>query len=94
MVIDDFNIVGVAAIPAETDPPLVVDPNTPLAIAVAGKLFQPVTGGNPQEIKRGGTVELPQLTLGYALEILRQLGRKPAVKQFFGLFAGERSDHA
>ena len=34
MVVRDFNVVGVALLPGKTNPPLIVDPNTVLPLAV------------------------------------------------------------
>ncbi|KAF0221757.1 MAG: hypothetical protein FD174_88 [Geobacteraceae bacterium] len=89
MVIGDLDIVGIAVIPSEAYPPLIVDPNAPLAIAVPVKLLQPVARGNAQEVKGSSAVELFQFALGNALNVMRQLCRKSAVKQLVGLFAGE-----
>ena len=47
VVIHDFHIGGSIRTlgPFETDPPSVVDPNTPLALSVATEGFQPAAGG-------------------------------------------------
>jgi hypothetical protein len=37
VIVDDFNVEGVAVLPVEADAPLVVDPAAPLAGAVAGE---------------------------------------------------------
>ena len=44
MVIDDFHIECMSFRPAKTDPPLIVDTDAVLALAVAFQRFQPVTG--------------------------------------------------
>lgn len=86
MVVSDLDIVDVS-VPSETYPPLVVDPDTPLAVAIAGKLLQPVPRRNPNKIKGSRSVELFQLALGNPLHILRQLRRKSSMKKLLGLFA-------
>jgi hypothetical protein len=43
MVINNFDIIGVAVPPVEAYPPLIVDPDAPLAFSLADKLFQPVS---------------------------------------------------
>jgi len=93
VVVSDFRIEDIAVCPTETYPPLIVDPNTPLTRPIAGELFQPVARRNPDEVKCGGGVQLLEFALGNALDILWQLGGKPAMKKFFGLFAGKGSDH-
>jgi hypothetical protein len=42
VVVDDFNVVGVAVNPAETDAPLIVDADAVLAFALALQGFQPI----------------------------------------------------
>jgi hypothetical protein len=49
MVIDNFDICCSFAIPPETNPPLLVDPDTVLPVAIAAKFFQPVRG-QPGEV--------------------------------------------
>ena len=44
MVIDDFDIVGAAFCPPETDAELVIDSHTPLPGTITRKLLQPVCG--------------------------------------------------
>ena len=44
MVVDDFDVIGVAASPKKADPPLIVDPNAMLSFAISGKALQPVAG--------------------------------------------------
>lgn len=89
MVIGNLDIVDVAVFPSEAYPPLIVDPNAPLAIAVPRKLLQPVARGDAQKVKSSSAIELFQFALGNALNVMRQLCRKSAVKQLAGLFAGE-----
>jgi hypothetical protein len=74
MVIDDLDVKGTAVFPTETYPPLIVDPDAPLACTIAGKLFQPIARRNAKEVKGGGTVQLLQFALCNTLNFLRQLG--------------------
>ena len=67
MVIDDFNVMGIPFMPAETDAPLVVDADTPLPGSVAGELFKAIAGWDTQKIKSCGCMELFQLALGSSL---------------------------
>jgi len=51
MVIDDFHIEGIAAVPAETNPPLVVDPNTELTRPCPLETLQPICRGLSQIVQ-------------------------------------------
>jgi len=48
VVVRDFNVVRVAVVPAEADAPLVIDPDAPLARAVAFQRLKPVAGWNTE----------------------------------------------
>jgi hypothetical protein len=45
MLIDDFDILRAYFVPAKENPPLAIDPDAPLAGAVALQHFEPVAGG-------------------------------------------------
>jgi hypothetical protein len=47
VVINDFDVFGIAVPPFKTDSPLIVYPDTPLTFTVAGQLFEPVGGRYP-----------------------------------------------
>jgi hypothetical protein len=74
VIIDDLNVVGVAAGPAEADSPLVVDSDAVLAQSIAGELLQSIGGWNAQVEQTGGGVEEHELSQGDALKI----GGEPA----------------
>ncbi len=84
-----LDVKGAAVFPAETYPPLIVDPDAPLACAIPGKLFQPIARRHAKEVESGGAVQLLQLALCNTLNFLWQLRRKPAVEKLFSFFAGE-----
>ena len=44
MIVDDFDIERIAAVPGETNAPLIVDPDTHLPLPIAPQLFQPIAG--------------------------------------------------
>jgi hypothetical protein len=48
MVVDDFDLLGIAILPNETHPPPAIDPDRPLPLAVAPKPFQTVARRQPQ----------------------------------------------
>src|SRR3546814_5121700 len=61
VVVHDFYVFGVRAIPAKADPELVVDPDAVLALAIAPQGFQTIARRHPQIIQATGPVELFQL---------------------------------
>jgi len=74
MVIGDLDIVGVAVFPKEAYPPLIVDPDAPLACSVAGKLLQPIARWDTQEVESGCAAQLLKFALRNTLNVLRQPG--------------------
>jgi len=48
VIIDDFNVVNISAIPNEADAELIVNTDAVLAIAVASKRFQAIAGRSLQ----------------------------------------------
>ncbi len=89
MIIGDLDLIGIAGVPTEADPPLVVDPDAPLAGAVPGKWLEPVAGRDAEEFEGRGAMQLFELSLGNALKIMRQLSGKLATEKLFGLFTGK-----
>lgn len=74
MVIGDLDVKDAAVFPTKAYPPLIVDPDAPLACMIAGKLFQPIAWRDAKEVESGSTVQLLQLALCNTLNVLRQLG--------------------
>jgi hypothetical protein len=62
VVVRDFDIVGISILPPETDPILVVDPNTVLTRAVATQAFQAIAWGNIQFAEFPHAVDLGEFT--------------------------------
>lgn len=61
MVVHDLDIVGVASVPAETHPPLIVDADAVLSSAVAEESLEAVAGGHPQVLEVMRSVQQHQL---------------------------------
>jgi hypothetical protein len=80
MVIDDLNVVGMAALEAETYAPLIVDTDAPLPDSVALQLLQPVIGRDTQIFLFFSPVEHRQLAQGHDLDI-HETGNPLAVEQ-------------
>ena len=77
MIIDDFHSgrAGISLRPFEANPPLLVDPDTPLPLAAALQRFKPVAGTH-QVSQPCSRVELVQFVRGSAREPGE--GRDPA----------------
>jgi len=52
-----LDTLGVAVVPDEANPPLIVDPDTVLTFAIAFQRFKTVGGRYPQIIQSSGIVE-------------------------------------
>jgi hypothetical protein len=61
MVVYDFNVVRFGAAPAETDAPLIIDPDTVLPGAITFQFLQSIPRRHSQVIKAIGRVEQKQL---------------------------------
>ena len=55
VVVGDFDFAGIAARPAETETPLVIDADAVLAGAFAFERFEPIAGRDPEVFKGVGT---------------------------------------
>lgn len=89
MVIDDFDVLDAVFIPFKADPPLPVDTDGVLAIAVPAQRFQAV-GRRDAKIRQGfGKMQHDQLARGQPLNVLGELFRKAAMENLFGLAAFE-----
>jgi hypothetical protein len=64
VVIDDFDIVGPAFCPSETDAELVIDTHAPLPGTITRKLLQPVCGRGAHVFESLRQVELLELAQG------------------------------
>jgi len=59
VIVDNLDIVGIAVVPAKTEPPLVVDANAVLALSVGSQWLQPVPGRACHVSQDHCTVQLP-----------------------------------
>lgn len=57
MIVNDFDIVGIAFMPTETQPPLIIDPNGVLPFTVALEQFESISGQSTQIIERARRLE-------------------------------------
>jgi len=87
MVVGDLNIVGIAFSPLKADPPLVVDPDTELALTVTAQFLQPVGRRDSQIIQGNGPRQHPQFSEGNRLHVMGQSPGEGPVEYLRGLFA-------
>ena len=57
MIIGDLDVERVAAVPLETDSPLIIDPNAILPCTVAAEFFEAICGWDSQVIEVDGVVD-------------------------------------
>ena len=77
MVIGDFDSLRSLIGPSETDPVLVVDPDTVLPLPVLAERLQPVPRRDPQRPKRKRSVQLVELALR---DSPQPLGARPSCR--------------
>jgi hypothetical protein len=51
MIVDDLDVIGIALLPAKADPPLPIDTNAELPVAIAGQGLQPIARQTPQIVQ-------------------------------------------
>jgi hypothetical protein len=92
MVINDFNVKGIAIVPFKANPPLFIYFDAALTFPIAFQQLQMVCRRNSQVVYYACPVQHAELSKSHALNIIRKLRKDPA-KYLFGLFAFERLDH-
>jgi hypothetical protein len=93
MVVNNLNVNGIGLHPAETDPPLVVDPNAVLPRPIASQGLETVSGNRAQirQFPSGvNVVQLPFCSRSKTLELPAEF----ASKHLVGFFVPERPDHS
>ena len=60
---------GIAILPGEAEPPLVVDSDAPLAGAIPAQLLEAIAGGHAQVVGPSGSIQHPQLAETRALHL-------------------------
>jgi hypothetical protein len=72
MIIRDLNVKGIAILPREAEPNLVVNPDAELALPTCLQSFQTVARRHPQVVQSSCSVQQKKLSQGWA----NQAGRK------------------
>ncbi|KAK0352875.1 hypothetical protein LTR94_019054 [Friedmanniomyces endolithicus] len=93
MVIADFDIVAASVAPAETDPPLLIDPDRILPAPVARQGLQPVAGWYAKLVQRQASIQQTQLSQRRLLDIARQPPRSLTAPDLFRFTVAETADH-
>jgi len=93
MVIHNFHIQRIFALPAETNAPLVVDVDAVLAFAVVFQGFQVVAVRLAQVIQTPRLMQQQQFAPRRALNLVRQPPRRFIVEQPLGFLAGKAAYH-
>ena len=75
MVVSDLYVVRVSITPGETDPPLLIDPDAPLARTVSKQLFETIGGRNAEVVQSRRGIEHSQLTQCYPVQTRRNAPR-------------------
>lgn len=78
MVVDDLNVLSAAIRPGKADAVLIVDANAVLTASVAGQRLQPVSRERRQVAKLLGGVQLLELSLRDAGDLLVRRLNRPA----------------
>jgi len=94
MVVGNLDIECLTVSPYKAYPPLIIDADAVLALAVARQGFQPVARRLAQVVKSLGGVDRQELGSGSLLNLRRQPANGIARKDRSGAFVAERLDHA
>ena len=80
MIVDDLNVPGFAVAPHKTDPPLIVNSNAALTLAVAVQSLQTIAGRYSQIVELLRRVDRKQLRTSASLNLRRQIADGVASK--------------
>ena len=94
MVIHQLHVEGIGCPPDKTQPPLVIDPDAPLAGAVAAQLLQLIARRRSEILQGGCGVKDPQFTQTGSLDIRAPLPDRLTVEKALRVPVAEGPDHA
>ena len=86
MVIYNLDLVGIAILPHKANPPLIVNPNTVLALPVTMQLLQSIGRWEHQVLQIFGRMQYCQSAVASFLNIFRKPGGIPALEHPLSLF--------
>jgi len=93
VVIDDFDLKGMAAFKTEAHAPLVIDADTSLTCTLALQGFKAIGWWILQVFGSRGVVQMSQAQQCSRQDISRQPPRPFRKEQLFGFLVGEAADH-
>jgi len=93
MIVNDFDIVRVSRSPAETDPPLRVNPDAVLARPIAPELLQAIARRKAQVVEARGRFEHPQLSESDLLNFRTQHPHRATLEEPFSITSTKALDH-
>ena len=94
MIVGDFHVNGITIFPAETNSPLIVDPDAVLALPIPGQLFEAIPRWHSKVGQRVSGIKNEELLQCWAVDILRELSRALAIEDLFGLRVFEAPNHS
>ena len=93
MIVDDLDVECVAVIPAEADPPLIIDPDAMLTLPISREFFEAIPRRHFEVAQRVSRVQHEELLQGRSVDILWELSRALAVEDLLGLWVFEAPNH-
>ncbi len=93
MIIYDLDVEYIPVLPAKAYPPLIVDADAVLPLAVAFQGLQPVSRWNPKILQASRLVQIQQLTPGDTLDG-PEAGHIQIIEQRLGPGIAEGADHS
>jgi hypothetical protein len=93
MVINDLDLVDISLSPGEANPPLVIDPDIMLPLAVAFQSLKPVAWRNLQVLEKFGAMEIQELPPRDSLKVPKARDIQVS-KQNFSVPGSKGANHA
>src|SRR5438094_8261905 len=93
MVVHDFHVQRILALPAEANAPLVIDTDAVLPVPVALQRFKPISRRSAQISQAPGLVQQQQLSPSRPSNLRRQPPGRFVIEQPLGFWAGEAAYH-
>lgn len=94
MIVNDLDIERVSVFPLEADAPLLIDPDTVLALAIAFQRFQLIRRRNHEIAQIGGTVQILQFLTRPLLYLAIKSLHELTVEHRLCVLVPEASDHS
>jgi hypothetical protein len=94
VVVHDLDLVRIAAVPPEADPPLIIDPDAVLACAITAQPFQAIPRWHAKIVQPRRGIQHPELSQGHFLHPRSEPANRPTVEQPIGFPVSEALDHS